>query len=410
MRAGLVTTAAAIVLASGACLAQDGPAKLSAVSFADAMAGKSVQLVLVKDWIKIENTGPLAKSAEFERYCAVADEEQVVLGRWVGAHTEGGTDLPTDIASAREDAAGNIVQTIRVRPVPPRQRATVVLTTLVARRERPAPAGAFPIPAREGYPESVRAYLAASEMVAVDDPYVKKVAKEILAKTTDAYGVAREVAEMAKKRTYLPSGPAGEAKSLAASVLQNGGSCCSSAVAAAAVLRACGIPAQVTYCPAGYVHGIVRFWLQGYGWVRMDATSGSGDLPLMQQAEELGLVRLFDTPMLMEKQEGAYAWPYEHNDDQGPLMFTVDGAKSGQVRMANTSGDPQWDQEPVPHLEPGSWSTVLGSEDIAKFGGWDELVKESRLAERKGTVGAYHSLVERLEAGKYARVAEEWGR
>jgi hypothetical protein len=293
--------------------------------------------------------------------------------------------------------------------MPPKQRATVTLTTLVARRERPAPAGKFPIPPPAAYPEGIRAYLADSEMVAVDDPYVRKVARDILSKTSDAYEVAAEVARMAKARTYLPSGQAGEAKSLAASVLQTGGSCCASAVAAAAVLRQCGIPAQVTYCPAGYVHGIVRFWLKDYGWVRMDATSGTGDLPLIQREDELGLVRLFDTPIVMEKMDTAYAWPYEHNDDRGPLMFTVDGTRSGQVRMANTAGNTlPWEQEPFPHLEPGSWNAALGSEPAAAFGDWASLVKASREAEKAGTVGAYKDGVEKVGAGKYVNAAETW--
>src|SRR5262249_13319328 len=148
-----------------------------------------------------------------------------------------------------------------------------------------------------------------------------------------------------------------------------GGSCCASAVAAAAVLRACGIPSQITYCPAGFVHGVVRFWVQGYGWVRMDATSGTGDLPLIQREEELGLVRLFDTPMEMEQVPYAWAWPYEHNDVNGPLPILVDGGKSDQVRMASTAGDTlPWESQPFPHLEPGSWNAVLGSEEAVKFG------------------------------------------
>ena len=408
---GIGPIVAGLVL-SGAAVGALQPPKVSEVSFADAMAGRTVQLVVVKDWIKIENTGGLVKSAEFERYCPVADEEQVVLGRWVSVRTEGGTELPADLSSAREDGGANIVQTVRIRPVPPGQRATVTLTTLVARRERAAPSGKFPLPTGpDGYPKLMRSYLEATPMVAVDDPYVRKVATEILAKTNDAYEVAAEVAAMAKKRTYLPSGPGTDAKTVAASVLRSGGSCCASAVAAAAVLRACGVPAQVTYCPAGYVHGVVRFWLQGYGWVRMDATSGSGDLPLIQREEELGLVRLFDTPIGMEKQEMAYAWPYEHNDDEGPLVFKVDGVKDGQVRMGNTSGATEpWEMEPVPHLEPGSWSAVLGSEEVEKFGDWGVLVLKSRQEEKTGTVGAYKELVGMVGAGKYVEVAEGWGK
>jgi transglutaminase-like putative cysteine protease len=384
------------------------PPHLSDVRLDDALAGKSAQLVLIKDWIKIENTGALIRDLQFDRYSAAIDDEQVQLGRWVRARTVGGTELPADVAAVSPDPAGNLVQRIRVRPMPPRMRATVEVTTLVARRERPTPAGPFPIPALEQYPEAVRLYLAASAMVAVDDAYVRTVAQEILAKTHDAYEVAAEVAKMAKARSYLPQKGAVRAASLAASVLKNGGSCCASAVAAAAVLRACGIPAQVTYCPAGYIHGIVRFWLQGYGWVRMDATSGTGTLPLLQSKDELGLARLFDTPIRMEAIDWAYAWPYEHNDLEGKLPFYVDGQPSEQVKMADSDEGLPWVQDPFPHLEPGSWNTVLGSEDIAKFCDWDSLVKASREAVLAARVGSFQELVDRVGAAKYAEAAETW--
>lgn len=391
------------VLGVAMAAAGQGPTPVSAVDVEAALAGRTVQMVLVKDWIKIENTGPLVKSAQFERYCPAVDEEQVVLGRWIGVRTEGGTELPAEFASVREDEAGNLVQAMRIGPIPPKQAATVTLTTLVARRERPAPTGAFPIPKAEEYPEGVQAYLAPSAMIAADHAFVRETAERILKTTSDALEVAKAVAEMSKSRGYLPAEGADWSQPTAVAVLKHGGSCCASAVAACAVLRAAGVPAQVTYCPAGYVHGITRFWLQGYGWVRMDATSGTGKYPLMTGAEDLGLVRLFDTPMVMEKIAMAYAWPYQHNDDKGELPFRVDGVVSGQVRMYREQSDAlPWVREPVPHLEPGSWSAVLGSEGVEGFGAWAELVKASREAVRSGEFGAVQ---ERVKAGRYVGVA-----
>ena len=104
---------------------------------------------------------------------------------------------------------------------------------------------------------------------------------------------------------------------------------------AAAVLRACGIPAQVTYCPpTSYLHGIVRFYLDGYGWVRMDSTCGVGKLPLVQEERDLGLVRLFDMPIEMERISYAYAWPYHSTDRKGRYGFLAGGRRASSIRFA----------------------------------------------------------------------------
>jgi hypothetical protein len=321
----------------------------------------------------------------------------------------GGTLLPADSPGAAPDPAGNLIQIIRLRPFPGRQAVSITTTTLVARRERPAPSGPFPIPAAESYPGEVRPYLTSTPMVVVDHPVVAETAKAILAGTHDALEVAAEIARRANERSYLPEGGVDASLPTSALVLKHGGSCCASAVAAAAVFRACGIPAQVTYCPpASYIHGVVQFYLDGYGWARMDATSGSAKAPLVQDAEDLRLVRVFDTPIRMEQIDYAYAWPYQHNDLVGPYRFLAGGAPTGQVRMhQDAPGALPFVQEPFPHLEPGSWSAVLGSEMVeGAWADWAALAAASKAALIAGKVGP---LVDLPGAARYLNVAGSWG-
>jgi transglutaminase-like putative cysteine protease len=416
-----VTALLLVMSAAAGVAAQETPERVSAVDFGAAMRGERVQLVLVKDFMPIRNDGKTLKSVEFERYVAPCDGEQFIVGRWLDAASDGGTAIPVTVAGVREDEAGNVIQRYRLAPLPGKQFVTVTVTTLVARRERPAPQGEFPIGRPEDYPPDVRRFLANSTEVAPPgDGVVAAAAEKILATTTDAHGVAREVARLAKSRTYLPSGQK-PANSVAGHVLQNGGSCCASAVAAAAVLRRCGVPAQITYTPPpSYVHGIVRFWLRGYGWVRMDATSGTGKLPLMQDEGDLTLVRVFDMPLEMEDVSIAWAWPYHNTDDRGRYRFWSDGSPVGDVRFAArdeeeagaNGGVPGYVPRPFMHLEPGSWSALLGSERIdGPWSDWDGLSKVASEAIRARTVGPFGAVVERLPALRpYVERAETWCR
>lgn len=376
-----------------------------------AKSGTAVTLVLVKDFLKIENTGGLVPDVSFDRYTPVADTEQFVLGRWVTARTLGGTELPCSLLPGRTDPAGNIIQTIQLAPFPPKQTVTVTLTTLVARRERPDPQGPFTIPPASDYPPEVRPYLASTPMIVVDHAVVRETADAILAGTKDPYRVAAEIARLATARTYLPSGSAGVDLPLSAKVLKRGGSCCASAVAAAAVFRACGIPAQVTYCPPpSYIHGITRFYIQGHGWVRLDATSSAGRLPLVQDPDDLALVRVFDTPIEMEQQPIAYAWPYQNNDADGDYDFTSGGEPCPQVRMhVGVPGASPFVSDPFPHLEPGSWSAVLGAVPTAEpWSDWDALVERSRAALLSPLTGPFPDLAGSLPVEPYIAAASTW--
>jgi transglutaminase-like putative cysteine protease len=420
MRAMLAAACLAVVPAVAGQV-PGAPERISDIDLGGALKGERVQLVLVKDFMPLRNDGGTLKSVEFERYLAPCDAEQFVVARWVDAANDGGTRLPVSVAGVREDESGNLVQRYRLSPLPAKQFVTVTVTTLVARRERAAPVGEFPIPRPEEYPPEVRVFLSDSKEVApARDRVVGAAAEKILARTGDAYAAAREVARLAKSRTYLPSGTR-PADSVAGHVLENGGSCCASAVAAAAVLRRCGVPAQITYTPpASYVHGIVRFWLQGYGWVRMDATSGTGKLPLMQGEDDLALVRLFDMPLQMEGVEIAWAWPYHNTDDKGRYRFWSDEQPVGTVRFAArdeeqaaaNGGVSGFVDEPFPHLEPGSWSALLGSEKIeGAWTDWDGLAKTAREGVMARTVGVFGPVAQRVpRLSTYVEAAQRFDR
>jgi len=367
------------------------------------LAGRRVAFAVVKDFMLIENSEGELEEVTFERYAPAVDAEQVVLARQLTARSDAGQEVPARIADVTPDAEGNLIHTFALDRFPAEDRVLVTLTSLVARRERPQPHGAFPIPEPDEYPPEVRPFLQPTPMVAADDPAIVAQAEALLAESRDAYVVAQKLAEVMKAKPYLPPADADFATVPAAvAVLRYGGSCCVSAVGAAAVLRACGIPAQLTYCPAGYIHGIVQFYLWGYGWVRMDATCGTGKLPLVQSAEDLGLVRLFDMPIGMEDQPMAYGWPYYQTGAQGSYTFGAAGAACPALRFvtreSEIEGAPAGTvSQPFPHLESGSWNRVLGGEPLAgAWTDWSAIEAASRAAVISGAVGEFRELTARL--------------
>jgi hypothetical protein len=101
----------------------------------------------------------------------------------------------------------------------------------------------------------------------------------------------------------------------------------------------------------------------------MDATCGSARVPLVRDLDSRGLVRLFDTPIEMETQADAYAWPYYHNTLKGRYTVWSGGERVPHIRLAGRGeteaiakrAAPPMPHvaEPFPHLEPGSWNKVL---------------------------------------------------
>ncbi len=358
--------------------------KAEGVSLADALEGKSVTLVLVKDFMRLENSGADLHEVEFERYFPAVDGEQIVVGRWVDARTDAGQVLPASVVKVMPDEQGNLIHTWGLSTFPGSQEASVIITSLVARRERPQPEGEFAIPEPEQYPAEVQPFLRATAMVARDHAEVRRHAQELLAGTQDAYQVTQQLVHIMREKSYEQKKDADHSLPTAASVLRYGGSCCVSAVAAAAVLRAAGIPAQITYVPAGYIHGIVQFYLNGYGWVRMDATCGSAKLPLVQEEADLGRIRLFDMPIEMEAIWHAYAWPYHHINAIGAYKFRAAGQDCQVLRFTL--------EAPI-----SSSNQVLGGMPLeGTWEDWDALVAASRAEIVNGTLGEFQSVTEKL--------------
>lgn len=379
---------------------------ISPVALQDVVDGRQIVLVLVKDFMRMENAGPAVQDVEFERYFPVVDEEQLALGRWVAARTEDDKSIPISLAKVAPDAQGNLIHTWRLSSFPANRQVLVTVSSLVARRERPQPKGPCSIPPVSQYPPAVRPFLKSTAMVASEHPEIKQIAEKLLKETNDPYLLAKNLAKMMKGKSYKQAAGADwNSVPTAVAVQRWGGSCCSSAVSAMAILRACGIPAQITYCPTGYIHGVTRFYLQDYGWLRMDSTCGVGRLPFVQGPGDLGLARLFDMPMEMENGWANYAWPYYHNDTTGGYRFLAGGAVSKNIRFANRSAAKEEQQgpaagytpNPYPHYEPGSWNRVLGGEAVeGPWQSWGAIEAASREAVVSKQIGAFAELVGRL--------------
>jgi len=386
---------------------------------------EGVAVVAVKDFMRLENRGKAVADLEFPRYFPAIDDEQFVLGRWVAAATDKGRRIRITIAEVSPDPQGNLVHTYRIPRFPENEGVVVTVTSLVLRRERAAPEGAFPIPSPDEYPEHVRPFLQSTATVVVDQPDIRAAARTIRQTTSDAYAVANEIAALMKANTYTQRGRPDYSLPTSARVLRHGGSCCGSAVCAAALFRACGIPAQITYCPAGYVHGVIRFYLQGYGWCRMDSTSGTGRLPFVRRAAHRGFVRLYDMPLEMETIEYAYAWPFQHNTITDEYKFHSGGEVIPTVRFAardeaeaRRNGRPSGHVlEPFPHLEPGSWNTVFAIEQWEiEEGLWGKLKAESHAATCTDHIALYPKVrqllgdrADRAWCAKQVRRLKEYG-
>lgn len=361
-------------------------------------------LVAVKDFLRIENPGDTLPNVEFPRYLARIDEEQVVLARWVTARTDAGTRVGIGTAAATPDPAGNFIQRYRIASLPERTGVVVTITSLVLRRERPPPLGEFPIRSPDEYPAEVRPWLQETLLAAIAHPEVRAVARELESRTGDALETAKQLAILMRGKSYRQQPNVDSSLPVAARVLKHGGSCCGSAVAAAAVLRARGIPTQITYCPAGYVHGIVRFYLSGYGWCRMDPTCGTGRMPLVEQRAHRGLVRLFDMPVEMERIANAYAWPYHSSTQEGAYVVLSDGQPAPGVRLvprppgkaSRAGSDAIPGAGPLAYVDRGSWNLVLEFWAPPSARDWERLAEASRKAVRAREEGVFDGVTEPL--------------
>lgn len=388
-------------------LVESGKVSLPSVNLEDILNGRSVSIILVKDFMRIENTGIKVLNVDFKRYFPVVDNEQIVIARWASAWSDNGEEIPISILNVKSDPEGNMIHTYRLEWLPVQEQVLVTITSLVARHERPAPVGEFTIPDPDEYSLKVKPFLSSTEMVSSDHMEIKELAEALLKETNDAYEIAVKIAQIMKGKSYKQKRGSEKNLPTAVKVLRYGGSCCASAVCATAIFRACGIPAQVTYCPpVSYLHGITQFYLNGYGWVRMDSTCGIGKLPLIQNEKDVGLVRLFDMPIEMEKIWYAYAWPYHHNDLYGKYKFLSMEKENSHIHFAPAKKV----KEPFFHYEPGSWNKVLGTEPYeGTWESWNVLASESREAIISKNLGEFHSLIEKLPVlSKYIEEAREF--
>jgi len=137
----------------------------------------------------------------------------------------------------------------------------------------------------------------------------------------------------------------------------------------------------------------------------MDATCGTGRLPLVERRAHRGLVRIFDMPIGMEHYRNAYSWPYHSSTPDGRYVFLSGGEPAtrvrflardfreaaGEHRVAGRVAEPFW------HLEPGSWNSVLDfwewrpSDDA-----WSRLADASRRAVSTRTRGVFEEVARAL--------------
>jgi hypothetical protein len=385
---------------------QRGRKQFTDEEFSELRSGKRVAIVLVKDFLSVKNTGRDVRDVEFQRYFPAIDDEQIVFARWANAWDDSGNRIPISVRRVEPDELGNLIHTYSLGRFPRRSAIRVVLTSLVARREHQVPDRAYLIPKPGEYPLEVRPFLSSTRMIVCDHRDIEREAQKLLRKTQDAYQLAAELASIMKAKSYKQKPHSERGLPTSVSVLRYGGSCCKSAVCAAAILRACGIPARITYCPAGYLHGITRFYLAGRGWIRMDSTCGVGKLPLVREEGDLGLIRLFDMPVEMERIWYAYAWPYHHNDAKGEYRFVSDNVHCPDIDFSNARNV----NEPFFHYEPGSWNRILGAELVAdRWLEWDMLAQASRKAVMEMKMGVFSALTAMLpELSQYVEASHDF--
>jgi transglutaminase-like putative cysteine protease len=379
---------------------------LTRLSNAEHLTERWVSMSLVGDWMRVSNAGPEVRQVEFARYSPAVDEEQIVLGRWVTGCDSAGADVPVSIVRAEPDARGNVVQTLRLDRCPATSDTVVRVLSVVARHEKPAPHGPYPILSAEAYPAEVRPFLAASRTFPRDNAEVQAQATALLAQTHDALTVTRRLcALMATKRyssvydeeVHQSTAP------VAALALRYGWSCCGSANCVVSVLRACGIPAEMTYVPRGAIHGIAQAYLSGYGWLRVESTSGVAKVP----KPAYGAPRLFDLPAEWERIQNCWAWPYNACSPTGPYTFLAGDQACRQLRFtvkrgAGTGGVAKF-TKPFSHDESGNDHVLLGSEPFAgAWLAWDDLAKASRAAVLDRTMGEFTAVSAR------APTARQW--
>jgi len=296
-----------------------------------------VRFWLVKDWLRLRNSGPRATNVEFRRYFPVIDDEQIVLGRWLEARdgrTQAG--VPVSLVKVDFEKDENLIHTIRLASMEPEQEVTVTITAVVARHPKPAPVPPCPLAGVNDYPDWATPYLASTAMVPAGDPAVREHAGRLLARTQDAYEIVSEIVRVLKALPFPPTEKWGSHPELSvpAFVLQYGGLGSQAAVTCAALCRACGIPAQLTYYPGAGPAGMVDVYLPGYGYYRVQTAPGVAFVP----EQGFLLPRILNMPLEAETNPDGYMMPYHSGGDKAWVVLS-DGRPNPSIRSRNLVQD-----------------------------------------------------------------------
>ncbi len=362
---------------------------------------QQVRFWLVKDWHRLRNSGPRATNVEFRRYFPVIDDEQIVLGRWLEAR-DGQTqaEVPVSVIKVDADEDQNLIHTIRLASIEQNQEVTVTITAVVARHAKPAPVPPCLLARVNDYPEWATPYLSSTAMVPTDDPVVRQRAGQLLGRTQDAYEIVSEIVRIMKALPLPPTEKrsAHPELSVPAFVLQYGGFASQAAVTCAALCRACGIPAQLTYYPGSGLTGMVDVYLPGYGYYRVQTAPGVAFVP----PQGFLLPRILNMPFEAESNPDGYMMPYHSAGDKAWVVLS-DGRPNPSIRSSNPVADGRLVvfQEPFPHTECSTVAKDLGSEVFeGDWLAWDDLAKLAMEAVTGEQMGAFADVVETAPAAE----------
>jgi len=356
---------------------------------------KVVRFWLVKDWIRLRNTGPAATSVGFQRYFPTVDDEQLVIGRWVEGRGAAGSAVPVVVLKIGIDRDENPIHTIRLAAIGKDEEITITVTSIVARHAKAPPQPPCPVVAAHELPGGIRPYLAATATVPANDPEVVKQARSLLEHTNDAHAIVSQILQRLRSLPRIPTEkPRSHPElSVPAFTLRYGGYGAQSAATCAAVCRAAGIPARLTYYPVAMIAAGVDVYLSGYGWYRVQPATGIAFMP----PGAFPLPRMLNLPIEAEGTPDGYMLPYHTGD--GNWVVLADQQPSNQIRTWSAAQNGRLVQitEPFPHPECGTMAKPIGEEAFAgEWLSWDALRRISEDAVVKPELGAFAGLIEKL--------------
>ena len=235
-------------------------------------------------------------------------------------------------------------------------------------------------------------------MVPARDPVVRQHAGQLLARTQDAYEIVSEIVRVLKDVPFPPTEKWGSHPELSvpAFVLQYGGLGSQAAVTCAALCRACGIPAQLTYYPGAGPAGMVDVYLPGYGYYRVQTAPGVAFVP----EQGFLLPRILNMPLEAETNPDGYMMPYHSGGDKAWVVLS-DGRPNPSIRSRNLVQDGKLAlvPDPFPHTECSTVAKDLGSEVFeGDWSAWGDLAKLAMEAVTGEQMGAFAAVIEMAPA------------